>query len=316
MTEQEYRAIPALSFSSMKDLEVSPFHFWYWHINPDRPERPESEQQVFGSALHCAVLQPPEVFDAQYAVALTPPENALDTIGDMREWIKSKGFTPKGTKKDEMAAQVLAIDPDQPIVSVLEARHFAQNAGKKIISLDDWRRLEGCTRALLQEPEVSKILAVGSPEVPIFVQDPETGVDLKCRIDWYAPDLSLDLKTFSQKARKSIDESVADAIWYEGYLKQAFFYTRLRHLKGNQDGSELTARPFVIPFVESDPPHEVRIKKFQMGEDLYWTQTSLQVRRLINLYAHCMETYGTEPWRDAQEVHPLRDENFRQLGWT
>jgi hypothetical protein len=320
MTESEYRAIRALSFSSMKDLEVSPYRFWYHHINPNRPEREASPQMDFGTALHCAILQPPEVFDSQYACALNAEEipDVLDTVDDMKEWLTANGLSAKGAKKkDDYIALVQAYSPNQPILSVLKSAHAARNAGKTILSVDDWARLTGCVESLRSEPLVNELLRDGEAEVPIIAVDPEYGVQQKCRIDWFHPGYTVDFKTFSTKGHKSVDETVADAIWYEGYLNQGFFYATLRYQKGLQDGSEQTLKPFINVFIESDPPYEVRIRQMDFtGADLYHQQTKLHVRRMVELYANCLETYGEKPWRDTQDIRQVQDENFRQLAWT
>lgn len=320
MTEAEYRAIPALSFSSMKDLEISAYRFWFLHVNPNRPAPTSSPEMDFGHALHCAVLQPSEVFEAQYvqAIDVSQIEGCLETIGDMRQWLTDKGFKPKGTKKDEMVAQVQAVDPDWPILSVIEARNFAANQGKTVISVADWARMQGCVESLRSEPRINEILKEGRPEVEFFCNDAATKAPLKCRIDWLNPWCTFDLKTFSVKRRMSVDETVANAIWYEGYLKQCVLYTGIRYEAEAAAGAAIVKhKPFVQAFVESDPPHEVRLRQFNYGgENLYFNQTALEVRVLIDQYAYCVETYGTEPWRDAQEIMALQDEEFRQLSWT
>ena len=320
MTESEYRAIPALSFSSMKDLAVSPYRFWYLHVNPNRPKIEPTKEQAFGQALHCAVLQPPDVWDDQYACELDKDKipDLLVTIGDMREWLTDKGYKPKGTKKEEVIAQVQACDPNWPIWEVLETQHYSRNVGKTMISCADFDRIAGCTEALKSEPRLQSVLETGQPEVELFWDDCDTGQPCKCRLDWLAPDFILDLKTFQQKARKSIDESVADAIWWEGYLRQGFFYTEgeLLNRLTLQGGGTAVKKPVLFAFVESELPHEVRLRRFQFGDSLYYKQTELEVRRLIELYAECKLTYGEWPWRDAQEIVELQDEQFRQLGWT
>jgi PDDEXK-like uncharacterized protein DUF3799 len=320
MTESEYRAVPALSFSSMKDLAVSPYRFWYLHVNPNRPKIEPTKEQAFGQALHCAVLQPPDVWDNQYACEMDKSriEDLLITVDDMKQWLLDKGYalpTGKALKADYIK-RVHACDPNWPIWEVLETQHYARNQGKTMISCADFDRIAGCTEALKSEPRLAKVLEEGRPEVECFWQDPETGVDCKCRFDWLS-NVILDLKTFQQKARKSIDESVADAIWWEGYLKQGWFYTEgemLERLKTVP--STVIRKPFLFAFVESELPHEVRLRRFQFGDSLYYKQTELEVRRLIELYAECRLTYGEEPWRDAQEIVELQDEQFRQLGWT
>lgn len=313
MTDAEYRAVPALHFSALKDLEISNFHFWYRHVNPNRPEPRESEFMDFGNALHCAILYPDEIFREMYACEAVMPEDVLDTVNDLKAYLVAHGVKPSGVLKDGLINQVLDVNALAPIKKLIEADHARLHEGKTVLSCDDWARLNGCIESLRSEPKVMELLSEGEPEVPLFVIDPEIKVPLKCRLDWRHPSCTVDLKSFSVKRRQSVDQAVSDAIWNEAYLKQGWLYSYIRAL---DEHATTFSKPFVNVFVESDPPHEVRIRQFQYGSDLYWQQTSMETQRLIKRYADCVETYGEKPWRDAQHVVPMDDSHFRQLGWT
>lgn len=131
-------------------------------------------------------------------------------------------------------------------------------------------------------------------------------------MDWVSPSCTLDLKTFTQMRGRSIDDSVARAIYYEGYYRQAYFYTLLRSLSGSK------VSKFVFGFVESEQPHEVRIRQLAAkghGEaHAYWERARLEVQQCIRAYAYCQERFGSEPWRSEQEVELLRDEELPGLG--
>lgn len=311
MSAEEYFAVPALSNSGMKDLAVSPLRFWFKNVNPNRPaDEPTPEMQI-GSALHCAVLEPDE-FGERYACEIEPPEGCLVTVEDIRTWLRDKGMTPKGTRKSELVTQALNADPSVPIFDVLEARHVEENAGKAIFKAGDWERINGMTRALLDEPRLQAILAEGEAEVALFATDAETGVALKGKLDWITPKLTLDLKSFSQKRGKSIDQSVADAIWYEGYHGQAVHYATLRGWPGSWAGEH------VIAFVESDAPHEVRLKALRPktgGQaNLYWDAARMNARTMIRTYRDYMKQFGVDrPWRYAREIDPLEDQEMKGL---
>jgi hypothetical protein len=158
---------------------------------------------------------------------------------------------------------------------------------------------------------VQKVLRRGEPEASLFATCPETGVTLKCKLDWKTPDETWDLKTFTAKRGVSVDKAVHDAMFYEGYLRQAWFYNYVRTLA--QPGYK---GPFVFAFVESEPPHEVRIKKLVPGGDLYWIQAGIEVRGLIRLYADCVERWGEKPWREERSVEKLADEDIKQLAYA
>lgn len=313
MNDAAYFAADGLSNSMLKDLAVSPLRFWFKNINPDRPaDEPTAAMQI-GSAIHCAVLEP-GAFDSRYACEVIPPEGCLVTIDDLRTWIRDHGQTPKGTRKAEVIEQVRRIDPGVPILEELEREHQELHAGKVIFKADDWARIDGACAALLDEPCLESILSAGGkPEAAIFVKDVETGVLLKGKLDWLAPTLTLDLKTFTQKRDSSINKSIADAIWYEQYHRQAYFYALLRGWPTDFDGT------FVIAFVESDPPHEVRVKELTPSrhgsQNLFWESARHEVRHLIRLYSQCKARFGDRPWREPREVDPLYDEEIPQLAF-
>lgn len=311
MTAEEYFAAPGLSHSGMKDLAVSPLRYWYLHINPDRPKDEPTPAMRIGTALHCAVLEPTE-FDQRYCCELDLDQfpGCLDTVEQMRAWLRERGATPKGTRKSEMIAQVKWIDPNWPIAEVLEREHAELHAGKIMLKREDWQRVNGATGALLREPSILEILSEGEPEVCMFAKDPDTGVQLKCRMDWFHPKFTFDVKTFTQMRGKSIDESVADALYYEGYLRQSDFYTHIRSIHSGEKP------PFIFGFVESDAPHEVRIKKLKPGSDnLYSVIPADKVRELIELYAVCLKRYGDRPWREQQRTEPLCDTDIKALSF-
>jgi hypothetical protein len=139
---------------------------------------------------------------------------------------------------------------------------------------------------------------------------------LKAKMDWVAPNLTVDFKTFTQMRGKSIDRAVADAIFYEGYYRQAWLYSQIRKLQANPP------RPhaFVIAFVESDPPHEVRIKKLMPTQDgavsLYWERARIECREMIRRFADYHTRFGDKPWREESAVEPLIDEDMPQLAYA
>jgi len=311
----DYFAVPALSASGMRDLAVSPLRYWFLHLNPDKPLREETPAMRFGSALHCAVLEP-QKFDRAYACALIPPADCLDTMEDLRGWLKDQGVAPKGTRKADVIAQVQGVSDSVPILEVLKQRHATEHDGKTILSVDEWGRVLGARNALAAEPSFQKLMIEGRAEVPYFVKDPETSVMLKARMDWVAPGFTMDLKTFSQQRGKSIDRTVADAIWYEFYYRTGNFYRTVRRL---HDG-DAAMKPFILAFVESEPPHEVRIKSLIPSLDgqvhLYWERGRVECRAFINQYAECLARFGDKPWRTEQEVDSLVDEDLPQQAWA
>lgn len=305
----EYHARPGLSQSGMKDLAISPLRYWFLHVNPERQPVAPTPAMIFGSALHCAVLEPAEAFLDRYYHETDASDypGVLVTIEEIRAWIRSKGGTPKGTRKDEVITQAQSMDASVPILDVIQRKNVAQNAGKQSLSKGDWTRIEGAYGSLMSEPAFMRIMADGRAEVPMFATDADTGVQIKACLDWVAPNLTMDVKTFSQIRSKSIDQTVHDAIWYEKYHWQAFWYNKLRRL----NSSGVRAFPHVIAFVESEPPYDVRLKRLVSGS-LLWDTARIETSRLTELYALCSKKFGNNPWRDQREIEELEDGDIKQ----
>lgn len=73
----------------------------------------------------------------------------------------------------------------------------------------------------------------------------------------------------------------------------------------------------MLAFVESEPPHEVRLKvlrgKTHGQPNVYWTTAELEVRSCIRRFAEYWKEFGEKPWRHAAEYDPLIDDELKGL---
>lgn len=306
----DYFSSPGLSQSGIKDLEVSPLRYWFKHINPLRePEVPTLAMNL-GSAIHCAILEPEE-FLCRYCMYFDSSsiEGLLDTKDDLFSWLKERGQIVKNSvNKPQLIEHVLSIDPGAPILANLESRHAAENHGKVCFKAEDWRRIHEAANAVRNEPLVAEILKDGCAEIVMSAFDKSTGVLLKGKADWRNSKYTVDFKTFSQTRGKSIDRSISDAIYYEKYYRQAYFYNHLEELSG------LPKTTFLMVFVESNAPHETRIRallpKHGGNVNMYWETARLEVRNFINIFSECVGHFGGKTWRHAQGIEALTDEDL------
>jgi hypothetical protein len=295
----------------MKALAVSPLRYWHQYLNPNA-ERYESPEMGFGKALHHYVFQR-DTFDSFYACELVPSDyvDVLVTMDDLRTWLEANGLPKTGKTKAELVARVRAANPKVPIFDVIEGEFEASHAGKKILKKATFNRVKSCAEALLSQPVVAELLSEGNAEVPMFCTDDRTGVKLKGRIDWLSRDRKTicDVKTFSVQSGGTIDKAITNAIYYQSYHQQAYVYSRL-------SGADRV----ILLFVESDPPHDVRIRLLRntlAGQpNVYWEHARFETQRLIDLYADCMDRFGPDaPWVDKQEIDPLVDEEIKQFAY-
>jgi hypothetical protein len=129
LSEDLYRADPALGSTDIKRLAQSPPDYWFGSVhNPLRESREPTPGQKFGTAIHKFVLEGREAFEARYA----PTD--------------SKGNTKEG--KAELSA--------------IEAE------GKIALPRKDWDRIKLSGTMVRANPEISTAFTNGFSEVSVF----------------------------------------------------------------------------------------------------------------------------------------------------
>ena len=308
----------ALSNSGINDLMISPLRYWAKHVDPHREIPADTPAKAFGRALHAAVLQP-DKFAALFCEQFVEPEGTLTTVGELRSWISDKGGKPKGSAKGGLIEQAQALDLRVLIYDVLVEQFKDQNIGKTVFPSDAWKRINGAAKALRDEPMLAEILAKGEAEKRYVVKS--DGIRLKAYMDWVTPEWTLDLKTIAtgSHGERSFDREVTTAIWYRGYYRQAYFYSLVRSIA--EGGNPQTGPRFLFAFVESEPPHEVRLREMQPKEfgevNLLWERARIEVNHCIEVYRSNAEQFGTGgcPWRYAQQIEALTEEEFPALAY-
>lgn len=159
----------------------------------------------------------------------------------------------------------------------------ARAAGKVPVKADVMAQVDAIAEAVLANPKAAALLELpGRVEVSMFADDPETGVALRGRIDRLTdlPDgrlANVDLKSTSDVRRRKIVRTIEDF----GYDTQSEVY---RHLLRLITGAE--AAPTHLVFVETDPPHEVRV--VQLAHPDWITGGARKMRDAIDIYARCL----------------------------
>lgn len=311
----------ALSFSGLKDLGVSPLHFWARHVDPERVRPEPTAAQRVGTALHCAVFEP-DAFGARYARAFDASvyPDALDTVQDIRKAVEDLGFTAKGTKKVDVIANAKAAfstaGVDRQFLAELIEAHTERIGDRVVLSVAEWESVERMAEALRRDACVRDLLSAGLPEQRF--SNKLNGTPIRGIVDWAAPDFNLDLKTFWVRGNKAFDRAVIDTIYYERYHVQAAFY---RHLRTSATGP-MQFHHYCV-FVENEAPWEVRAIRLSRCErggrvmNLYWHSAEMEIARAADTFQQCVSRFGfgTEPWRNDSAVRDLVDEDIKQLSW-
>lgn len=176
-----------------------------------KEKRNATPSMEFGSAVHTALLEP-ERFAQEYVVSINVDRRTKDG-------------------KEQAAA------------------FEAANAGKTIISADDYDDIRKMVRLLRDRSEVEILLDDSDVEVSMFWEDPDTRVLCKCRPDALGTLAISDLKTTD-------DASPEEFIWTArkyGYdLSAAFYVDGVKAVTGVE-------LPFVFIVVEKTAPYGVAL---------------------------------------------------------
>lgn len=230
-----YHARPGISVSRLKELKHSPLKYRYRLDHPTT-----SAPMTLGTAAHCAVLEP-ERFEQEFAVWRRLSENG-------------NACPRKGQYWDAF---------------VLE------NAGKTIITQDEYALAMAMQKAVRADPIAMKYLAFGEPEVTM-----QHG-NRRGRADWITKmegrPFLVGLKT-ARDCRAMIFGSAAAKLGYP--MQWAWYFDLYTALTGNE--------PEVIEIVvESAPPHAVAT--YIINEDII-LQGRDEYEKLLEVLARCEAT--------------------------
>lgn len=341
LPEADYHAAHGLSNSGMKDLAVSELRYWHRNLNPNREQDEETPAQRWGKAVHCRLLEPKR-FSEVYAKGLSKDDcpDALMTTEDLQEFCKANGLQHTAKRKQELVDRIREAGHTPIIWDEVKARHEAETEGCEVLTSKEFAKLDAMANQVLSDPAMASVLSGGLPEVSFFVNDPETGVLLKARMDYVKVNATIDLKTFSNTRGKSTDRAVFDAIYHEGYYQQCVFYQKVRRLAREQLKSghiRMHGAPegfltesfvshhnpyFGFLFIESSEPFDVRLIQLVEREsvqgqlNVYWNAAELAIDARIRQYEEACVKYGGKPWREPVRLHVLSDLDLPQLAFS
>lgn len=238
----DYLAAHGVSQSQLKLLAKSPAHLKHAIEHP----KPDTPDQILGTIAHVAVFEP----DRLESCCWVKPANYQS--GKTGEWKKWNGNATEC--KDWIAAR-----QDRPI-----------------ISQDDYTRVLALRDSVHRHPAAALALTSnGKAEQSLFVEDPDTGLQLKCRADFLTGNSDVDLKTCVDASPAGFAKAVANF----GYDIQASMTLDICALLG------LGIEHVIFIAVEKEPPYAVGVyeldhRALEVGRNKY--------RRLLNKYLLCV----------------------------
>lgn len=167
MTSAEYHAHPAIGASMLQDFRESRRTFYARHIAKTEPRKEATPAMRLGTLVHWRLLEPQRFRATVRQPVATAPDGEL--------WNMRK------PAHREAWAQYVA---------------ECESEGATIVEQSDLDRIEAIAASVLGNWHARKLLERdGEPEFSIFWTDKETGLPLKCRVDWWSQPIPLDLKT-------------------------------------------------------------------------------------------------------------------------
>lgn len=238
LDERKYRRDPAIAVSDIKEMRLSPAHFYAKKFGGYRPEK--SNAQNIGTLVHLACLEP-EVFDSH--VILDPVD------------------APKRPTK----AQREAKKPSEETIKAIEFwdKWEKENAGKEVLSVDELAQIKGIRDSVFGHEDAMALLKDTQHEVAMFktilVDGQEIRVKGKADIITRR-DTIADIKTVDRGYANPRDFAKSIDKW--GYEMQAAWYLDLFNAiegKHVEDDFEIpkTKRRWVFIVAEKEPPFAV-----------------------------------------------------------
>lgn len=294
LTNEQYHRSPGISNSGLKLLgDKTPAHYWARYLDPARRPQPPRQGMIIGTAIHAAALEP-ERFAEDYAEPLVMPAGALTTSDDIKQALQALGQKTSGAKP-ELIRRLLDADPEAIIADQIKQQHAAANAGRVILSAEDYANVRGMHAALYGHPVAASLLADAFAfEYSLYTHDPVTGVLVRIRMDlmtgggWI-----VDLK----KTQDASPEAVGATIARYGYHHQAGLYSDALLWECGE-----APAGFAFVFIEEEPPHAVGVyvldtADLDRGRRLY--------RRNLDTYARCLEQNHWPAYSQSAEIVTL-----------
>jgi hypothetical protein len=218
MPEEEYRTVPALSYSAIKEINVSINDYIY---SQEEEESTDTIGKTIGKAYHKAILEGFDAFNSIYKPPFTASDDCLNSKDDLINFCNKHGIEFKQSwTKDKIFDSIKSCGHD---VKSYDVEREAYENNFIIIPSETHKKISAYAK-IIGESDIAKKLHDAPKEVSIFWQ--EDGINCKARFDALIPGGVFDLKTFDNSRGINIDKAVNLTIANYQYDIQARWYTK------------------------------------------------------------------------------------------
>lgn len=190
---------------------------WWWmsEHNPYFTDA-STKAQVFGSALHCLLLEGPRAFRERYVVGPDPLAYP-DAIRGYEELLSAaKAADVKGARRGlthKTLADLCEDAIDRPIWFLIEEQAQRAARGRAVVPAADMVELETLRDACLASPRVSAVVHVDEQDVrlaEVSVLYSVQGIPCRFRFDLLTPSEAIDLKTLGGfTTERTLDDAIS-----------------------------------------------------------------------------------------------------------
>lgn len=275
LSADDYHADPAIGSSMIEDFRHSRRYYQGRHITKTIPRGEPTPAKELGTCCHLRILEP-----ARYFEILAEPYPELAPDG--KKWLRREGSDH----------------------AMWWAEEVAKRAGKLAIDKQTREKVEAIAQSVLSKDWAKRLLVSGEPEFSIFWTDEETGLPLKCRVDWFRYVVHTDLKTTCDPHPAKF---VRQCVSYGYHRKRAHYLAGIKAFTGERDPK------LVNIAVGTDPPYSsgaYNIGDFDARINAHLG--AVQRRYTLNAMARC---YETGDFSDAWE-REIMDLEFPAYAFT
>lgn len=259
LTNEEYHARPEIGASMINTFRNSRRKFFRRYVEKSIPGIKPTEAMDFGTVVHCLLFEPENI-----DTVLAPM--APSVAPDGKKWLRRKG------SDHEMWWEEYE-ESCNGLISLTAKR--IEDAKLVVDSIHNTPR---AARMLERD---------GQSEHSIFWTDNETGLELKCRVDWFLQPVSFDLKTSRDPTPAEFSKQVANLGYY---LSRAHYHDGIAALTGENPMMIHVAAESAAPF---------RVCMYDLN-DVDRDGNSLgriQLRTALRQIAECFESGDwSDPW--------------------
>ena len=271
LDERVYRNDPAIAISDLKEMSLSPLHFWSKKFGGYRAE--QTEAQEIGTLTHLSVLEP-------------------------EEYARKTVLKPADAPRKPTDAQRNAKKPSEDTIAAIKwwDDWSATNAGKTELSQDDSTQIAGITQGVMSNADAVKLMDGALKEVAMFKTIVVNGVtirtkgkaDIICSSKGSDAEAIADLKTVDRGYANPDDFSYSIKKW--GYAQQAAWYIDLYNMLTSTDDpftTDVKKSRWVFIVAEKLPPYVC--VTLELDEDSIEVGRAINKRHLETL-AECFKT--------------------------